>query len=425
MWGPDDDFRWAWLGSLMQHPYGAGLRIAPRELLPWSVWMVRRVLRAALHFLLRPFDALGLNRLRIMRVIWVKDRIGKEVIGYSVLHKAQVVDISQQRDADFLPACKHYSSGLLSLPESFVCEVSPALYYPELGLVANERFEVFGDSVLLPHRFHLSLAYRRLRPLRVVYKAGPISSIQRIDAYNFWHWMADCLPQLLTLERHMNGARLTLLASDELGKFQRETLSLMLPPNMNLEYVRARTWIKTDRFVLPSYLSGRCNGYLPEDFYAEIRRRIAGGLGIDASAPANLRIYLSRSTAKRRRVANEAAVTKCLSQFGFLEVKPEALSMPEQIDLFQRAEVIVGPHGAALGAIVFAPRAKVLVLYPERNPGEYFYTMARRLGIEHYGLLHDHVGEEDDVEDFEVNVAAMQSKLQGEMRLQKRIVLPA
>jgi hypothetical protein len=404
----------------MQHPYGHGLLIAPRGLFPKTAWMARRLLRAAAHYLLRPFDAIGLNRLRVTRVIWVKDRIGKEVTRYDTVHPAQTINISQASDASFLASCRQYSSGILELPESFVCELSPALYYPELGLVANERFEIFGDSVLLPHRFHLSLAYRRLRPLRVAYHSGPISSIQRIDAYNFWHWMADCLPQVLTLEKYLDGRPLTLLASDTLGGFQRETLSLVLSPSMKLEYVPAKTWIKTDCFVLPSYLSGRCNGYLPEDYYAEIRRRTLRGLGLEQTPHPDLRIYLSRSGAKRRRVVNEAAIIQSLRGYGFIEVRPETLSMREQVSLFQRAEAIVGPHGAGLGGIVFAPRAKVLVLYPERHPGEYFYTMARRLGIEHYGLVHDTIAEEDQVEDFEVDQSAMEAILELKMGLRKR-----
>ena len=102
--------------------------------------------------------------------------------------------------------------------------------------------------------------------------------------------MADCLPQVLTLEKYMDGRPLTLLSSDNLGKFQRETLKHMLPKTMSLEFVPKNTWIKAERFILPSYLSGRCNGYLPENYYAEIRRRIATGVGLPESAKPELRL---------------------------------------------------------------------------------------------------------------------------------------
>jgi hypothetical protein len=374
----------------------------------------------AVMSVLKPFDLFGLKRLRISELIWVKDRLGHEVKNLKVLHPATSVNIALPADAEFLKACKHYGSGVLHLGDAFVCEVSPAHYHPGLGLVANEKFQVFGDSVLLPHRFHLSLMFRSLRPRRVTHRAGPVSSIQRIDAYNFWHWMADCLPQLLTLEKYMNGERLTLLMGDNLGGFQRETLALMLPPTMAVEFVPAHTWIQTNRFILPSYLSGRCNGYLPVNYYAEVRRRITRGLGLPETVKPELRIYLSRAGARRRRVANEDAVIAVLSRYGFTSVRPESMSIRDQVDLFQRAEAIVAPHGAALGGIVFSTDAKVLVLYPERHPGEYFYTMARRIGLEHYGLMHDYDGEEDFVEDFSVDLARMEAILEDQMGLDKR-----
>jgi capsular polysaccharide biosynthesis protein len=398
----------------MQHPYGYGLLVPPDGLRPKIVWFVSRILRSVSIRLLRPLDLFGL---RVKRIIWAKERIGGEIRNYRVMHPRQTVDLTVAGDAKFLKVASNYASGELVLGEVFVSEVSPAFYYPALGLVANRRFEVFGDSILLPHRFHLSAAYRSVRPLRWSRRAGPISSIQRIDAYNFWHWMADCLPQLLMLEKYMQGEPLTLLAGDNLGGFQRETLALMLSPTMHVEFVPAETWIRTDRFILPSYLSGRCNGYLPENYYAEIRRRITQGLGLPESIAPDLRIYLSRAGARRRRVTNETAVMELLRHYGFICVRPETMSMREQVGMFQRASVIVGPHGAALGGMVFSTEAKVLVLYPERHPGEYFYTMARRIGLEHHAVIHDYGGDEDSVEDFAVDLVRLRKTLEDGMGL--------
>ena len=377
-------------------------------------WFLNRIVRAISIRMLRPLDLFGL---RVKRIIWAKERIGNDIQNYRVMHPRRSVDIAAAGDAEFLAAAPNYPAGQLILGEVFVSEVSPAFYYPALGLVANAKFEVFGDSILLPHRFHLSAAYRSLRPLRWSNRSGPISSIQRIDAYNFWHWMADCLPQLLMLEKYMQGEPLTLLASDDLGGFQRETLALMLSPTMQVQFVPGKTWIRTDRFILPSYLSGRCNGYLPENYYAEIRRRITRGLGLPEQAKPELRIYLSRVGARRRRVTNETAVIALLQRYGFVSIRPETMSLREQVDVFQRASVIAGPHGAAFGGMVFSTAAKLLVLYPEQHPGEYFYTMARRIGLEHFAVIHDYGGDEDSVEDFAADLVRLQATLEGEMGL--------
>ncbi|WP_158941289.1 DUF563 domain-containing protein [Granulicella sp. S190] len=403
----------------MQQPYGPGLAIVPQRFLEKLAWGTKKVIRRAERGLLKPFDRLGLDKFRVSKLIWVKDRIGQEVGNYRVLHESRTVDVSLPADLEFLRSVKNYNSGEIKLGEVFVCEISPAVYYPHLGLVANKNFEVFGDSVLLPHRFQLSPAYRSFRPSNTTHHAGTVSTIQRIDAYSFWHWFADCLPQLLTLEKYIGDKPLTLLVSDDLGGFQRETLALMLPPTMSVKVVPAKKWISADHFLLPSYLSGKCNGYLPDGYYDEIRRRITQGLGLQQAAPRNLRIYLSRSGARRRRIANEPELLELLASYGFIEVRPETMSLREQVDIFQRAEVIAGPHGAALGGMVFAPHSKLLVLYPEQKPGEYFYTMARCLDIEHYGATHNCFDDEDCVDDFTVDLVKISALLSGPMGLNK------
>ncbi|MBS1821197.1 MAG: glycosyltransferase family 61 protein [Acidobacteria bacterium] len=404
----------------MHQPYGPGLEIVPDELGAKLAWAMKKVIRKADKTLLKPLDRMGLEKLRVTRLIEAKDRVGKEVNDLRIIHEAQRVNIARPGDEAFLDFAKNYSSGEINLPEVFVCEVSSARYYPHLGLVANRDFEVFRDSVLLPHRFQLSPAYRSFRPRQITHRAGTYSTIQRIDSYSFWHWFADCLPQLLTLEKYMEGRPLTLFVTDDLGRFQRESLALMLPANMTIEAVPGKKWIDTDHFILPSYLSGRCNGYLPDGYYDEIRRRIVRGFGLPENAPKDRRIYLSRAGAKRRRIENESALMEMLAEYGFVAVRPETMSLRDQVEMFQRAEVIVGPHGSGLGGIVFSPGAKLLVFYSEPRPSEYFYTMARCVGVEHYGVIHPFSYDEDCADDFPVDLERIEATLSGPMGLSKR-----
>lgn len=90
------------------------------------------------------------------------------------------------------------------------------------------------------------------------------------------------------------------------------------------------------------------------------------------------------------------------------------------MDMFQRAEVIAGPHGSGLGGMVFSPGAKLLVFYSEPRPSEYFYTMARSVGVEHYGVIHDFSYDEDCVDDFPVDLERIEATLAGPMGLSKR-----
>jgi capsular polysaccharide biosynthesis protein len=405
----------------MQQPYGSGLSAIPRGIWSKFRWAWKRATRIAIRDFLGPLDWLGLERLRISKLIWAKDRIGKEVRNYKVLHPAQTVQVARPQDMDFVNSVQLYESGEIPLNEVFVCEVVAANFLPYLGLVANQNFEVFSDSVQLTHRFQLSPAYRSFRPRSMVTYTGPVSSVQRPDAYSFWHWVADCLPLVLTLEAYMEDQPLTLLFGSNLGRFQREMLALMLPKTFQMKEVPAGRWIHTDRFILPSYLTGRRHGYLPGNYYEQIRRRIEQNLSLPRTEEKpRLRLYFSRSASNRRRVRNEDAVLKVLDAYGFTCANPENMSMREQVELFQRSEVIAGPHGAALAAMVFAPHAKVLALYPQKHPGAYFYSMARSCGLEHFGLTHESTLDDDEIADFKVDLVRLEAILSGPMGLSKR-----
>lgn len=59
------------------------------------------------------------------------------------------------------------------------------------------------------------------------------------------------------------------------------------------------------------------------------------------------RLYITRTDAKRRRVANEPEVTRVLRSRGFEGHECAGLTVREQQELFNSASIIVSPHGAA------------------------------------------------------------------------------
>jgi len=73
------------------------------------------------------------------------------------------------------------------------------------------------------------------------------------------------------------------------------------------------------------------------------------------------RIYISRSKMKVRSVQNEKELMAMLTRYGFECWHLESLSVRQQIELFQQAEIITGPHGAGFANMVFTPPgAKVI-----------------------------------------------------------------
>jgi hypothetical protein len=65
-------------------------------------------------------------------------------------------------------------------------------------------------------------------------------------------------------------------------------------------------------------------------------------------------------------MVNEEALVARLRDLGFLIIEPEALSAREQIEVFSRAEMVVGPSGAGMFNTVFcAPGTRVIDIESE------------------------------------------------------------
>jgi capsular polysaccharide biosynthesis protein len=278
-------------------------------------------------------------------------------------------------------------------------------------LVFDARWHNVVESVLDHQRYY---SFRKtFRPRRITKRSGVYSSIQHPWHNNNWHWTADSLPQLRSLELHMQGRPLTLLMSSEVGPVHRASLETILPKNFSLEYVNPREWFELETFVLPSYVSSRASACFPPDYFDFIRCRTHLALGTPKPAIATGRYYISRERAGHRRILNEDEVVALIAGFGFKKIFMEDYTFAEQVALIRKAEAIVSPHGAGLGSIIYGDNLKVCVLYPEARPAGYFYTLAIGAGHQHF-CTNANVSEHDD---FMVDLDALRRVLTDEMEL--------
>lgn len=330
---------------------------------------------------------------------------------FTLLYPAETIDFGNPAEDRFLSSCQTIQDGKLTRANIFVCELDSAFFFPESGLVLDKQKDAIIESVLNDERFQQ--AKKVFKPRKFEKRQGTYSSIQHLWIFNNWHWMVDCIPQVRSLEKIMEGKELTLLMPNFMNKLTRESLECVLPPNFKVELVDPNTWIQVDKFILPSYVSGRLNGYLPQEYYDFIRDSTRKALGVTKPANAAGRYYISRARAQHRRVENEEELVTLLSEFGFERILIEKYSYKEQVELFSGAEVILSPHGAALGGIMFGDNLKVCVLYPEARPGEYFYTLARGLGHQHFSW-NTNLNEDDN---FVVDIPELRRILVEEMKL--------
>jgi hypothetical protein len=379
-----------------------------RSYLKWKfrfTWKLKRVTAAIA-------EKAGLGSLLLLKTGTVSAEKDRSLSSnFLLLHPSETIVYGDPAQDPFLQTCQSIKDGKQVRGNIFVCEIESACFYPEEGVVLNQDRNVLIESILDDDR--LSGAQVVFKPLRWSRRAGTFSSIQHLWPRNNWHWMVDFLPQLLSLKKAMDGKELTLLMPESLSKFNRESLDSVLPENFKVEYVPSKRWIHVDKFVLPSHVSRRFNGYLPPEYYEYIRETTFKRLGMPKPEKATGRYYISRNGAAHRRVLNEEKAMEVLKEFGFEWILIEKFTMKEQIEIFRNAEALISPHGAALSGMMFSDNLKMLVLYPEARPGVYFYTLARGMGHQHFAI-HSNVAEDDD---FEVDLAELRRVVSTEMKL--------
>src|SRR5262249_38558770 len=207
---------------------------------------------------------------------------------------------------------------------------------------------------------------------------GPHLVVSHWASRNYGHWHMDSLPSILAFENELRSGAMRLLAPP-LNAFQRRSLELLgLSPSVDecdLPAVFCRDLVcGTDR-------SGRSTQQPHAgvkrmfDRMRETRARPGGR----ANAPL---IYISRDDRPTKRaMTNEAELLEGLGKLGFVSINPARLDYDDQIETMSAARVVVGPHGAGLTNIGFAPPGCVVIeIMPEPHLQPWIFRLTALLG---------------------------------------------
>ena len=120
---------------------------------------------------------------------------------------------------------------------------------------------------------------------------------------------------------------------------------------------------------------------VPPEVCQFLRRRILPQLMPGGS---RRRIFIDRSDAPTRRVANLPELQPVLDAFGVEVVRLSGLSLAEQAELFRDAELIIANHGAALANLIFCePGTRVLQLLAPGMMEREYRTLSQHGGLDH------------------------------------------
>ncbi|PIC01532.1 DUF563 domain-containing protein [Caulobacter sp. X] len=276
------------------------------------------------------------------------------------------VDLVRAPDVWHAPA---YGALFNDQGQVFHKAIHEALYLtPTLGLLPGVTLEGEGGDV------------------RPIFRAPEdVPTLERATVFMAWgglhnygHFLIDCLPALVTAIQAGATERFPAIAPPMLPWHQ-ELLSLMLGETQRPRVIEAPL-VRIQDAVFATAMDHFLHA--PNAPLDQVRERILATAAVDPDAGAK-KIYVSRLGSLKRILVNEAELEAELTARGFTIVKPETLSVREQVALFHQAEVIVAPAGAALANVLFCrPGAKIIELQPSNFIGVWVRNIALMVGVD-------------------------------------------
>lgn len=241
-------------------------------------------------------------------------------------------------------------------------------------VVIGDMQSVFGCETLTGH-----YALRRHRFRLPKYRHGTALLLGASNSDNYYHWMVDSLPRWHMLQTAGWRDYDFVLLHRSPSRFQEETLDWLGVPAARRLHCSKNFVHQFERLVVPTMPFKRRT---VQTWAAPWLRSL-----VPPAKSGPEKIYLSRRGAPGRRLANEAELQSALESRGFTTLQPEQLSVGDQAKLLGSARCIVGPHGAAMVNMVFAPPgAIVMEFFHPQHKNRVYENLAAASGHQYVSL---------------------------------------
>ncbi|QYY36946.1 glycosyltransferase family 61 protein [Ruficoccus sp. ZRK36] len=335
----------------------------------------------------------------------IADASPGEVIDYRQVHpayqdklKLEEAGVSVLLDEPFPEDDGHQPETFTAtLPGGSVCTTSEG----DFGVVTRKG-KLLGDiSWSVNYTGHLSMKLNDLREHPLL-KAASLPRRKRVSgalvvAYNqrpvdnYYHWFFDSFPHFYLLRK--NGycsAKYRYYMMPLRRPYEVESLRrLGIQPSQILE-MPSNPFVKADELTVTQH--PRRGRYFFKtwamDFMKELflpdrcpSKRVEG----------KPLVYITRNDGSVRTIQNENALLPRLKEWGFVTLSMSGMSLDEQAWLFNHAQVILAPHGAALASLAYCePGTRVIELFADSYLKPYYAEIALRRELKYRFMLCPH-----------------------------------
>jgi capsular polysaccharide biosynthesis protein len=210
-----------------------------------------------------------------------------------------------------------------------------------------------------------------------------------VDGFSYYHWLLGTLPKLIAASRthRLDDFAHVVVNPRHKGarNFQIETLEILGIDPKRVVWLERGTHVVSDELYLPPEPGNRAQTEIAPWALEAVRDLL---LPLAAGQPEGpKKIFVSRATARRRKLINETEVIAALAPQGFEPVVLESLPLLTQVKWFSEATHVVGLHGAGLANLVFcSPGLQLVELLPTVWPNPCFEHLATAISA-HYARI--------------------------------------
>lgn len=199
------------------------------------------------------------------------------------------------------------------------------------------------------------------------------------------HWPSEVLAKFRAIENSdIDTAEVQFIVPPDLNDWQRESLELIGYPVRTVNQIEYEHRLTSQTVVIPStsellwtgppYVSPSEIEWIREQVLSQTKRKVSHY---------GKRLFVSRVDANKRNIVNRDEVLDALSHFDIDVIIPGKLSYSEQVTVFSRAELIVGPHGAGLTNIMYSQEATVVELLIEDIKNKHYYVLSNLSNLQY------------------------------------------
>lgn len=302
-----------------------------------------------------------------------------------------------------------YKSHSVRAPEMMLERLQNHFWFPSIGFVISKLGVVWRHSVLgqfADPNFLETYAVedRKIDNKKIEYIFWPhlLSNAKRISgtkiilshyaSHNYGHFLLDMVP--LISFAASNGLK---IVTRPLTNWQKSFFSLYDIGEDKITECADRCY-KLDDFIVSNRhnaVSTYCASPKHRVTYEDLLKRIKSKYPELERKEYPKRLFLSRSASKSRVLKNRAETENMLASAGFVTVKPEDYSIPEQAIMFSNANMIVTEFGAVAANVAFCKKDTTVVeIIPCGQNDPWSVHLCSALGLKYISLFQD-VKEQD------------------------------